>query len=126
MSLQPWQMVASTERGLERRLLDARQIMGLLLHLCTASRAISELYESFSTHGQMSLPEWCTFVRSEQLSLSGDDHDNVYLYFDHEQTALAEAEAQFESASNTKDALHVDASMSLLQFSLQLLDRNDA
>ena len=113
----------------EKLLLDARQITATLLQLSSSSETIAKLFSSYATNHQMSLAEYTTFVRTEQLTQHGDENMTDDPEFDIVNEAdLAQAQLNFKRAVDCTNAeLQVDEGVSLMPFALLLLSpHNDA
>jgi len=107
--------------GARRRLVNARQVTDLLLHLSTSSRSIEELFAKYASGSHMSLQGWLEFVATEQLGLEKDSSTSPSANLDAKHRAeLASARAQFEKT-------FVQTEPSLLDYALMLLaPTNDA
>ena len=115
------------------KLLAAQQVTGLLLRLCTSSPALQEVFHRYAPSGQMDLTAWLSFVRQEQLPISGDKtlfearHRGICGERDEENLALATR--RFETATKSAGGeLRVESgTLNFLQFTLQILNsENDA
>eukprot|EP00966_Prymnesium_polylepis_P236937 5479751-Prymnesium_polylepis.1 len=117
-----------------RSLWDARLVAGTLLHLCTKSQHIQELFDRYSIHGAqgLGLAEWVNFVRSEQIASPVDDPQGSAESYsvgpsssasqgEELSVALRKAQQIFERAVDRGGDLHTDATLNQLQFALQLL-----
>eukprot|EP00966_Prymnesium_polylepis_P054249 1254396-Prymnesium_polylepis.1 len=120
MKLPQWLTVARLKHGRTNQLLDARQVTGLLLRLCTSSKRINELFNTFASNDHFGLAEWRNFVRSEQLFTSdGTDVDT-------EEAEVGKAEEVLEHVGSMRTELHTDhTTLSMLHFQLLLLDRRN-
>ena len=139
--LPPWlrgirRRKSKTERilGSSDRLLNAKQIMELLLRLCTASPQIEALFERYAHNGRMDLAGWLEFVRGEQLPHQGGETSEAPsttsqgAMDDDQRAELARAQRSFESVRESGNVSGSAADgFDLLHFSLRLLDpSNDA
>jgi len=94
--------------------LDARQVGGLLLQLCTSSDHICEVFRRFAVADRMGSAEWLAFVRAEQL-----DPNHFQAEAD-----LGDSAAPFKGSQEQRAP---DRGLTLLQLALQLLGPgNDA
>eukprot|EP00966_Prymnesium_polylepis_P302383 6985917-Prymnesium_polylepis.1 len=131
-ALPNWMEAAAASAGHHKKLLDAQQVTALLLGLCTSSKELAEKYELYAAAaGQMLLADWLNFIRCEQLdhTQSGDEDSELgtEANSDNEDTELAKARSAFVAATSLGEKSQVGAALSLLQFSLQLLNPyNDA
>ena len=127
-------------------LLNARQVTGLLLRLCTASPQITALFDRFSTQGTMSLAGWLQFVSTEQLSSGQPEAGQAFSpsataskLVERDDLEVARATQRFGHAvrpgivdstageQGDAEAEGGAAGLGLLQFALLLLDpANDA
>lgn len=72
-SLPPWLRLRSQSNVNKLKLLNAPMITQLLLRLSTDSHAIAELFNTYAVSEKMTLDEWTSFVRNEQLGIAGQD-----------------------------------------------------
>ena len=70
LQLPKWLAADSVGDGHHVKLLDAQNVCGLLLRLCTATRDITRLYEQYAVDNHLGSAEWVCFVRAEQLTPS--------------------------------------------------------
>jgi hypothetical protein len=122
MELPQWLTVARLKHERAQQLLDTRQVAGLLLRMCTSSKRITELFNTFASNGQIGIAEWRNFVRSEQVSMvDGNLSDN-------EEAEVAKAQEVLARVGSMRAELHNDQAMlTELQFQLLILDkRNEA
>eukprot|EP00966_Prymnesium_polylepis_P030066 698825-Prymnesium_polylepis.3 len=111
-------------------LLNTQQVTGLLLHLSTSSKMISELFSRYEVGGSVPLVQWLEFTRAEQLERCGDEEEvapstgNAY----QDSTEMARRKQHFvHDVGSVGGDLESEETLSLLRFSLLLLSpRNDA
>jgi len=74
LGLQGWLRTGAVSISPGRRqVLNARQVTGLLLQLCSSSREIEELYKRYRSPSRcMQLGDWLRLVQAEQLTLVGE------------------------------------------------------
>ena len=65
LHLPQWLTASNVDR--QQQLLNARQVTGLLLRLSTSSSALVALFNRYAAGEDMSLREWLSFHRAEQL-----------------------------------------------------------
>eukprot|EP00966_Prymnesium_polylepis_P334617 7389984-Prymnesium_polylepis.1 len=63
-----WLGAATTHDEHQPKQLAVGQVAKLLLHLCTASPEITQIFSRFAVNGQMSLDEWVSFELVEQVA----------------------------------------------------------
>eukprot|EP00966_Prymnesium_polylepis_P117661 2720222-Prymnesium_polylepis.3 len=111
------------------KLLDARQVTGMLLQLCTSSQRIGELLDQYAANGPIGVDEWMEFVREQQQLASSDSARLTRATPQHDVDAeLSRAQRRFEEAvlAGRVDA-PAEQKISRLQFALLLLSaKNDA
>jgi hypothetical protein len=100
LGLPAWLRIAGSQR--RNKVLDARQLTGFLVRLCTSSGAIADLFNTYAVDldGRMNLTEWLGFVCSEQLArLKDRDAAAQYsLYVEQDEIVLAAAREHFDLA----------------------------
>jgi len=123
LNLTPWLVAAlSGSAGERQKLLSGWQITGLLARLCTPSHAMTTVFKRYATDGRMDVEQWLTFVRKEQLSHEAQSLQSQVGKEAANSLALERYKHQFEHATHAERAhLGTDRTLSLLQFSLQLL-----
>jgi hypothetical protein len=130
LQLPPWLKADPAAHGHQHEaILNARQVTGLLLRLCTASQVISDLFDCHSVDGRFGLTNWLNFVRVNQLVPSDGNKSEAGALPPSEKEAAAElirATRSFEHAVKSGgDDLSTEQGFSPLQFALQLLDSHN-
>eukprot|EP00966_Prymnesium_polylepis_P335406 7390769-Prymnesium_polylepis.2 len=132
LQISPWlkphpKSEGETAVGRQRSSLDARQVAGLLFHLCFASGEVASVFECFALESQMNLAQWLNFVRSKQLPHDDDGKEGEIQYDEWDipdvSAILAEAKEQFARTPTSHGTeLHTDAVFRVEQFASQLLN----
>jgi hypothetical protein len=137
LRLPEWLRTAQTDKRRNRRRLDGRQVMGLLLRLCTTSKTISALFARYTDGDRMGLDQWLTLVQTEQLLPLSDpengqqqaapsephDDDSSGVGSHEREAELARSQARFEQVDKgNREAASGESGLSLVQVALLLLD----
>jgi hypothetical protein len=104
--------------GHENRLLNTRQVSGMLLRLCTSSQPIQAVFGRYAVDGRMTGVGWIEFVRAEQLTPIDHEFESPARVGNPDQE-VSNAEEAFARALANGHLPH--AALSPLHFALELL-----
>jgi hypothetical protein len=130
LELPQWLRACRSSSGNRRQVLNARQVIGMLLHQCTSSMELSDLLHRYGGNSQIGEDGWLEFVRTEQAA-----SDNELVMSTASTAArleaneeLATAQQRFTmAASRGEGALQVEKALNGVEFALQILgSRNNA